>query len=146
MSEQSATSGHAVWRDLMTTDLDAGKAFYAKLFGWTIEPWDMGKGGTYDMFQTGEKTFGGVVALEQQLGAPSHWINYLHVDDVDAACARVKELGGKVCVDPFDIPKVGRTAVVEDPSGAAFSPFRPADGATHPPEASPRTSSSAGWS
>jgi len=57
---------------------------------------------------------------------PSHWVQYVSVDDVDAACAQVPKLGGKVCVPAFDIPTVGRTALVEDPGGAIISPFKAA--------------------
>jgi hypothetical protein len=50
---------------------------------------------------------------------------YITVDDVDEACKRVEQLGGTVCVPPFDIPSVGRTAVINDPVGTAFHVFTP---------------------
>ena len=59
----------------------------------------------------------------QWQGVPAHWMSYFTVDDVDAAAAKVKELGGNVCVPPTDIP-VGRFAVVSDPAGATFSLFK----------------------
>ena len=31
------------------------------------------------------------------------------------------ELGGALCKEPFEIPNVGRMAVLADPQGAAFS-------------------------
>jgi hypothetical protein len=43
------------------------------------------------------------------------------VDDVDDRAAKVKELGGTVCVPPTDIPNVGRFCVINDPTGAAVS-------------------------
>ena len=48
------------------------------------------------------------------------------VEDVDATAANVTKLGGKVHMPPFDIPEVGRSAVVADPQGAAFGLFKPA--------------------
>jgi predicted enzyme related to lactoylglutathione lyase len=47
------------------------------------------------------------------------------VPNVDASAQRAAELGGQVCVPPFDIPKVGRSCVVIDPEGAAFYLFTP---------------------
>ena len=42
------------------------------------------------------------------------------VDDADAAAARVRELGGTVVVEPFELA-FSRLAVVADPAGAAFT-------------------------
>jgi predicted enzyme related to lactoylglutathione lyase len=49
---------------------------------------------------------------------PSHWMAYITVDDVDAASAKVTELGGKLLHGPQDIPTVGRFSVIQDPTGA----------------------------
>jgi predicted enzyme related to lactoylglutathione lyase len=54
-------------------------------------------------------------------GAPTHWMAYVAVDDVDAAAHRVVELGGSVCVPPTDIPTVGRFCVINDPTGGTLS-------------------------
>jgi predicted enzyme related to lactoylglutathione lyase len=58
---------------------------------------------------------------------PPHWMVYFAVDDIDAAAARVEELGGRVAVPPTDTP-AGRFAVVNDPQGAVFSIIRLAPG------------------
>ena len=50
---------------------------------------------------------------------PSHWSIYWEVDDVDAALARVKALGGSVIDDAVDTP-YGRLGTVTDPAGAKF--------------------------
>ena len=55
------------------------------------------------------------------MGAPPHWIGYTAVDDVDASVKKATSLGGKVLAPAFDIPKVGRVAVLADPQGAAFA-------------------------
>ena len=36
------SKGQFCWYDLFTTDVEAAKAFYTELVGWTIEPWDTG--------------------------------------------------------------------------------------------------------
>jgi predicted enzyme related to lactoylglutathione lyase len=67
----------------------------------------------------------GVLQMTAQWGElPPHWMVYLAVDDVDAAVARVQELGGKAHHGPFDTP-YGRMAVVADPQGAVFSVMQP---------------------
>jgi uncharacterized protein len=120
----TSTGSRFVWHDLMTTDLEKSMAFYTTLFGWERRPWDMGPAGTYDMLYAGEIGIGGMVPLAAGDNVPAHWIGYISVDDVDAACAKAEATGGKTCVPPTDIPTVGRFAVVEDPAGAVFSPFR----------------------
>jgi predicted enzyme related to lactoylglutathione lyase len=40
---------------------------------------------------------------------------------VDLAAARAADLGGQIHVPGFDVPGVGRLAVLTDPNGAAFS-------------------------
>ena len=57
---------------------------------------------------------------DQWEGVPDHWMVYFAVEDADAACAKVTELGGNVQVPPFDLP-VGRIAVVSDTAGTHFS-------------------------
>lgn len=112
-----------VWHDLMSVDAPAAHAFYSALFGWTTQIMPMGKLGDYHMVSAGEHGVGGVMPLDPTHGMPSHWVAYLAVADVDAACAQASTIGGTTHVPPTDIPNVGRFAVVEDPTGAIFSPF-----------------------
>ena len=126
-----------VWHDLMTTDVQKSLAFYTALFGWERKSFDMGEFGSYDMLYAGEVGLGGMVPLGAGDNVPSHWIGYISVDDVDAACAKIGELGGKTRVPPTDIPNVGRFAVVEDPQGAVFSPFHSTSGEQPEPATPP---------
>ena len=48
-----------VWHDLMSTDPDASKAFYAALFGWDIQDVPMPHG-TYRMITAGGEGQGGI--------------------------------------------------------------------------------------
>ena len=61
----------------------------------------------------------------QQHGARPTWLGYIDVDDVDAAVAAIEQAGGKVLMQPFDIPGVGRIAMVADPQGAPFYMMKP---------------------
>jgi len=60
---------------------------------------------------------------------PSHWAVYFSVADVDAALAKVVELGGSI-VRPAEDTPFGRIADVTDPTGAMFKLHQdlPADG------------------
>jgi uncharacterized protein len=48
-------------------------------------------------------------------------------NDVDATAAKAKELGATAFVEGVDIPNVGRIAVLQDPVGAFFGLFKPAE-------------------
>lgn len=122
--------GRFVWYDLMTTDPDAAQTFYSAVVGWGTDQWQGPNEGLppYTMWMVGEHSIGGVMELSPEAieqGAPPHWISYIAVPDADAAVARAQELGGTVLMPAFDIPTVGRFAVVADPSGAVFAPFKP---------------------
>ena len=128
-----------VWHDLMSTDHETAIKFYQRLFGWDLDIVDMGEQiGKYSMFKSEGDGLGGVVPLDSEHGIPSHWISYITVDDVDAACKKMEEIGGKVPYKPFDIPNVGRTAVAQDPAGAYFSPYKDAPKEDVPPTPAPR--------
>ncbi|HZF12582.1 MAG TPA: VOC family protein [Thermoanaerobaculia bacterium] len=139
MSEGHPVLGKFVWHDLLTTDLDKSIAFHLDLFGWTIEEWDMGPGGTYKMIHAAGENHGGFAALSPEQtaqGVPPHWMSHCTVADVDAAVARSEKLGGTTQVPATDIPTVGRYAVIADPQGATISLYKPAawggEGAAQP--------------
>lgn len=133
-----SNSGRFVWYDLMTSDPKAATSFYGEVIGWKTQPF--GAGGDYDMWVGSQGPLGGVMTLAEEakkMGAPPHWMSHVEVADVDATVAKVKELGGKVYVEPQDIPTVGRFAIIADPQGATISAFQPAgdmaghDGSKH---------------
>lgn len=113
------------WVDLGTPDLDAAKAFYGKLFGWTAAGLGPEAGG-YDMFKIGEQHVAGVGPLQGE-GVPSAWTTYIATDDVDGAVKRVEEAGGAVFVPPMDVMEAGRMAIAADPTGAVFGIWQPRD-------------------
>jgi predicted enzyme related to lactoylglutathione lyase len=118
----SNSHGCFVWYELMTTDVEAAKAFYVKVIGWRARDASM-PNLSYTLFTVGEAPAGGLIGLPQdakKLGAAPRWIGYVSVDDVDATVNRVKELGGALHVPPTDIPNVSRFSVVADPQMARF--------------------------
>ncbi len=116
--------GRFCWYELITRDLPAARDFWGRVIGWEFAEQDMG-GFTYVVLKTGGRDVGGMMAMDENWPAevPSHWMYYIAVEDVDAACKAVEAAGGSVCVPPTDIP-VGRFAVVGDNTGATFSVLR----------------------
>jgi len=116
--------GSFCWNEMLTTNPDASRAFYTEFLGWKTEEIDMGPMGTYTLFRTAEGSdVGGMMAMPPDAaaaGAPSHWLSYLSVDDVDESHQRALDLGATGCVPPTDIPGKGRFAVLTDPAGAVF--------------------------
>ncbi|OZA83560.1 MAG: glyoxalase, partial [Azorhizobium sp. 39-67-5] len=109
----------------MIPDMDAAVAFYGDVVGWGAQKLDMPEM-PYTLFTTGADPIAGLMTLPQELrdrGVPPHWTGYVHVDDVDAAVAKAKALGGALHIEPRDIPGVGRFAVIGDPQGAVISLF-----------------------
>jgi predicted enzyme related to lactoylglutathione lyase len=123
-AEDTAMANPFVHVELNTTDLDKAKSFYGKLFGWQLEDVHMAPGDTYTMIKVGEGTGGGM--LRQPVpGAPSTWLAYVLVDDIDAATQKARSLGAKVMKDPTEVPGVGWFSVIVDPTGAALALWKP---------------------
>ncbi|MEM6995134.1 MAG: VOC family protein [Myxococcota bacterium] len=118
------TTNRFCWHGLLTTDTDKAGAFYPEVLGWKAEEMEMG-GETATMFSVGGVPIAHYMKPPMD-GVPSHWANYLRVDDVDSLTKKVVENGGKVIAEPTDIPP-GRFSVIASPSGAALCLFHEAD-------------------
>lgn len=106
---------------LNTTDPEAARHFYAAVFGWRIESVGTDEEPYWGIFNE-EGLNGGMMSLPEGAGAPSHWLVYFTVADLDGSVTRVGELGGRVLVPPMPVGS-GRIAVATDPQGAAFALF-----------------------
>ena len=135
--------GDFVWYELMTSDVEAARAFYARVIGWSMADSglpDMG----YTLAKVGEQPVAGLMGFPPDVGTGSvMWFGYVLVADVDAMAKRVRFAGGCVHQDAPDIPGVRRFAVVADPQGAMFMLFRGSGDAA--PELAPNTPGDIGW-
>lgn len=114
--------GEFSWHELATTDPDAAFSFYSHLFGWEKgDGVDMGDMGVYQLYGRGGATLGGVFTRPPQMPGPPAWLYYLRVADIEAAVAKVKELGGKVLHGPVEVPGGDRVAQCSDPQGGMFA-------------------------
>lgn len=113
--------GTFCWNELTTRDADTARDFYTDLLGWDTQTGEL-DGTPYTTLTAGEQRAGGLFQMTEEWGdAPSHWMAYIAVDDVDAAAKRVEALGGKVHFGPHHAPGVGRFIPIEDPGGAKIS-------------------------
>jgi predicted enzyme related to lactoylglutathione lyase len=113
--------GVPCWVDTSQPDPDAAAGFYGGLFGWEFnDAMPPGSAGKYFI----ARLHGGEVAAvgSQPEGAPpmAVWNTYVWVESADEAASKVRDAGGRVVTDPFDVMDAGRMAVFTDPEGAAF--------------------------
>jgi len=118
-------SGQFGWNELVTPNVAAAKKFYAGMLGWKTQPF--GKGVDYTLFKRSKDMVGGLMKCPKP-GMPAQWVPYVNVDDVDATAKKAIKLKGKVMMAPYDIPDVGRVAVLLDPQGAVIGIFKPRQG------------------
>ena len=126
-SEVPPTEGVFVWDELVANDLGAAKQFYGTVLGWQTGEMQ-GAFGTYTMVKdaSGADAAGMMERLPDMPPGPAFWLVYMGTSDVDATSARARELGASLMREPFDVPGVGRIAIVTDPTGATFGLFQPA--------------------
>ena len=114
--------GRFVWFELLTKDIDRAVSFYPETLPWRIEQTKMEAGPDYWMIQAGEAGVGGV--MSPQGDAPTAWVSYVSVPDVDAAAKKVVAAGGATHMDAFNAPGVGRMQPVSDAQGGMFCLFK----------------------
>jgi predicted enzyme related to lactoylglutathione lyase len=121
-NEGPTRPGTFCWDELHTKDMAAAKNFYGNLFGWTGKG-EADGGEAYWHWKHADKEIGGMTSHTGGPSVPSQWLAYVAVSDVDVVTDRAASLGGKVMMPAMGIPNVGRFSMVEDPTGAVFSPF-----------------------
>jgi predicted enzyme related to lactoylglutathione lyase len=97
--------------EIVAKDPAAQAAFYRQLFNWEIPDGPLaqippGIGGP-------EAGIGGHIRAGDSPGVSI----YVQVREIRASLERVKELGGEVVLEPFDIPNGPTLAAVTDPEG-----------------------------
>ncbi len=119
MPKPDITPGSPCWIDLMTSEPDKAKDFYAQLFGWDYEVGDQEKYGGYTMAFKNGRSVAGLMKNDGQSGYPDVWSTYLRVDDINAAVEAVAAANGQVFLPPMEIPEQGSMGMIGDASGAA---------------------------
>ncbi|MFO7563773.1 MAG: VOC family protein [Enhygromyxa sp.] len=123
-------SGVFCWVDLVAHDLDAAKRWYGELFGWTAKDAGSEGGPPYAMFYKDDKLVAGAGQMSEAMrgaGIAPMWNDYVKVDDCLATEARAIELGGRVSIPTMQVPGAGWLCFLQDPSGANFGLWQPAE-------------------
>jgi uncharacterized glyoxalase superfamily protein PhnB len=98
-------------------DPDAAASFFGELFGWRVEQGNLEEGRHIASIAPP----GGIHG-----GRPVGYTLYFRVDDLQAAAARVRELGGEVLA--LAEYESGGNATCRDPQGLPFELWKPAPG------------------
>jgi uncharacterized protein len=109
--------------ELNSTDLGKSKGFYGELFAWELEDIEMEEG-PYTMIEVGDGTGGGM--MQQPIpGAPSVWIPYVDVDDIETMTEKARSLGATISVEVTEVPDMGWLSIMVDPTGAVLGLWQP---------------------
>lgn len=128
-SPPSWTHGNFCWNELRTRDAERAMQFYRDTIGWTFERSATPDGHDYWLAMSGGRPVAGLFQLVSPRfdGVPESWMSFLAVDDVDTRVAKAVRSGAKLVMPIFDVPGVGRIAMLQEPSGAGIGWMTPAN-------------------
>lgn len=111
--------GAPCWIDLMSSQPERARRFYAAIFGWTYDTADPAQAGQYFTAFKDGLPVAGIVGNDGEAGLPDTWSTYLRVEDIEATLAVAVSLGGRVLAPTTEIIPRGRVGLVKDPAGAS---------------------------
>ena len=120
--------GSFYWNELMTRDVERAKKFYADTLGWSFDAMPMPGGGAYWHAKINDEPVAGMfdISSPEYGPVPENWMAYIAVDDVDARVKKAIAAGAKLMKPAFDVPGVGRIAILMEPGGAGIGWMTPA--------------------
>jgi predicted enzyme related to lactoylglutathione lyase len=126
-SKPSKISSSLVWFEIPADSVARARKFYTSLFGWKIKKFP----GPMDYWHIdtagGNDTPDGGMMPRQH---PNHVItNYIAVASLDASMAKVKKLGGTVCMGRTAVRGMGWFAVCTDTENNSFALWEKDDAA-----------------
>jgi hypothetical protein len=117
--------GVPCWVDTSQPDPAAAAAFYGGLFGWETEdvmPPDAPQ--RYLMARIRGEDVAAIGSQQPGAEGPPTWLTYVWVVDAEETARKVRDAGGSVLMEPFDVGAAGRMAVLADPAGATFAAWQ----------------------
>jgi uncharacterized protein len=119
-------TGELSFFEIGVGDADRARAFYGALFGWEFGDPPSGKGAVIETGNVPGGIHGGDPGASPYL--------FFRVDDIEAAAARVRELGGEAEKLPGadesdeDVAEFGRCRLCRDDQGSSFGLHEPPAG------------------
>ena len=113
--------GVPCWIDTSQPDPEAAVDFYRGLFGWEFEDvMPPESEGRYFIGRIRGGDAAAVGSVPENAPPMAAWNTYIWVESADETASKVRDAGGNVLMEPFDVMNAGRMAVCADPEGAAF--------------------------
>ncbi|EAQ36259.1 hypothetical protein NB311A_02104 [Nitrobacter sp. Nb-311A] len=125
-----AGHGHFCWNEFVTRDPEGFKSFYAQTVGWTYQAQTQPDGECYWVALANGEPVGGIFPTNRPglEGIPDCWMPYLAVDDIDARVAKAVAAGAQLMKPIFEVPNVGRMAILMQPGGVGVGWITPTQG------------------
>jgi uncharacterized protein len=118
-SKSSKTPASIVWFEIPADDIKRAQKFYSSLFGWKINPFPTME--DYYHIDSGGADASPDGAIMKRM-CPEHPVtNYVLVDSVVRASAKVEKLGGKVHKPKTAVPGMGYFAICQDTENNVFA-------------------------
>ncbi len=119
----SYPAGVPCFVDVLTTEIEPARRFYAGIFGWEFAgpgamPTD--PPGEYFVARVRGADVAGLGTLPGPQ-TPAAWNTHVAADDIELLTTRAVNAGGSVLIAPFEVAPAGRMAVIADPTGAALT-------------------------
>src|SRR4051794_11440566 len=119
-------AGVPCWADTTQPDPEAAARFYGGLFGWEFEDvMPPAAPGIYLMARIRGGDVAAVSPAPERAPTMVSWNTYIQTDSADEAASTVRDAGGALVMEPFDVMDSGRMAVLTDPEGAMFCVWEP---------------------
>ncbi|BDZ48231.1 putative glyoxalase/bleomycin resistance protein [Frondihabitans sucicola] len=116
-------TGAPLWIDLNSTDVEASKAFYGGLFGWTS--FTAGPDfGDYVTFSLDGRQVAGMVENSEPDTIRDFWTVYLETDDAETTAQAVTGAGGFVIMGPHQVGPMGTMLLANDADRAVVGAWQ----------------------
>ncbi len=113
--------GVPCWIDTSQPNPESAVDFYGGLFNWEFEDvMPPGSEGKYFIARLHGGDVAAVGSIPESAPPTAMWNTYVWVESADETAAKLRDAGGGVLMEPFDVMGAGRMAVFTDSEGAAF--------------------------
>jgi uncharacterized protein len=125
MDMKRMETGTISWTDLTVENAEEIRNFYSEVIGWKFEFVSMEEYCDYRMLIPGtQKPVAGIChAQGANANLPSQWLIYITVTDIEKSVGNCLRLGGKLIDGLKNYAGMGRSCVIQDPTGAVCALF-----------------------